>query len=244
MNSYIRNYRHTYEQPLKRPRNLFLLDFGMSTLPPSSPSDHYDYAAIGIGVLIVFIAMVLVAGIAASVLVQTSTILEMQALKTGQETINVVASGITVEAVTGHNSSGQIDKLALELTAKAGSPDIDLGETIVEISDSDTKKVLRYSNNYTNQSSIDGTIFINGDFGNDSHFGIIVLQDADESCLQTNPIINYGDHVVISLDANQLFNKIAPRVDVFGQIICEEGASGIIGFTTPASLSHTVVSLQ
>ena len=58
-------------------------------------------AAIGIGVLIVFIAMVLVAGIAASVLVQTSTTLEMQALKTGSETVDQVASGIMIEGVEG-----------------------------------------------------------------------------------------------------------------------------------------------
>jgi len=44
-----------------------------------------------------------VAGIAASVLISTSTNLEMQALKTGQENIAEVASGIKVESVEGYN---------------------------------------------------------------------------------------------------------------------------------------------
>ena len=62
-----------------------------------------DVGAIGIGAMIVFIAMVLVAGIAASVLISTSTNLEMQALKTGQENIAEVASGLRVESIEGFN---------------------------------------------------------------------------------------------------------------------------------------------
>jgi flagellin FlaB len=216
----------------------------MSQSPPSSPSDHCDIASVGIGALIVFIAMVLVAGIAASVLVQSSTQLEMQALRTGQETINEVASGIKVEGIGGHNSSGLIDKIAIEITANAGSPDVDLGASIVEISDSTTKFVLNYNNDFTNQSSVNGDLFSNGNFGDSTHFGIIVLQDADESCTQTNPIINYGDHIAISVNANAIFNSLAARTDVSGLIVCEEGSPGIIGFSVPASISTAVVILQ
>ena len=71
-----------------------------------------DVGSIGIGAMIVFIAMVLVAGIAASVLIQTSTTLETQALATGSETTDEVSGGIAVFDVEGHVST-DIDGLAM-----------------------------------------------------------------------------------------------------------------------------------
>ena len=101
-----------------------------------------DVGSIGIGAMIVFIAMVLVAGIAASVLIQTSTNLEAQALATGRETTAEVASGLAVSKISGNNSSGQIQYLAIIIRPRAGSADIDLGEAVIEISDSTTKNFL------------------------------------------------------------------------------------------------------
>jgi archaeal flagellin FlaB len=209
-----------------------------------------DNAAIGIGVLIVFIAMVLVAGIAASVLVQTSTTLEMQALKTGSQTVDQVASGIMIEGIEGFNSSGSVIRLALELKPRAGSPDIDLSTTVVEISDSETKYVLEYdSTTFTLSNDTNGDIFSSsyyptgtgtGDALN--KFGVIVLQDADDSCTSGNPVINFGDHVILSI--GDAFAGISPRTDVFGQVIAEEGSPGIIGFRTPESYTEDVLELQ
>jgi archaeal flagellin FlaB len=205
-------------------------------------------AAIGIGVLIVFIAMVLVAGIAASVLVQTSTQLEMQALRTGSQTIHQVASGIKVEGIEGFNNNGVITRLALEITPRAGSPDIDLSETIIEISDSTTKYVLEYdSSKFTESNKTLGHVFTNSfypssDSDNKTTFGIIVLQDADGSCTSGNPVINFGDHVILAV--GDAFDGVAPRTNMFGQIIAEEGAPGIIGFRTPESYTVAVLDLQ
>ncbi len=203
-------------------------------------------ASIGIGAMIVFIAMVLVAGIAATVLIQTSTSLEMQALKTGSQTTSEVSTGVLVESVEGYNSSGSIVRLALEIKARAGSPDIDLLQSVVEISDSATKYVLTYdSSTYTNKTSINGDIFSSGYYPSGSKttkFGIIVLQDADGSVTSTNPIINFGDHVIIAVD--DAFSGIAPRTDVFGMVIAEEGAPGVFGFRTPESYTDPIMELQ
>ncbi len=209
-----------------------------------------DNAAIGIGVLIVFIAMVLVAGIAASVLVQTSTTLEMQALKTGSQTVEQVASGIMIEGIEGYNSSGSVIRLALELKPRAGSPDIDLATTVIEISDSETKYVLEYdSTTFTLSNDTNGDLFTAGYYpaGTGSgdainKYGVIVLQDADDSCTSGNPVINFGDHVILSI--GDAFSGISPRTNVFGQVISEEGSPGIIGFRTPESYTEDVLELQ
>jgi flagellin FlaB len=208
-----------------------------------------DYGSIGIGAMIVFIAMVLVAGIAASVLIQTSTTLEMQALKTGSQTTSEVASGIMIQGIEGYNDSGAgaISLLALEIKARAGSPDIDLSQVVVEISDSDTKYVLGYdSSTFTDKEEVDGQLFTSSFYpgvgSETTKFGVIVLQDADGSVTSGNPIINFGDHVVVAID--DAFSGIAPRTDVFGMVISEEGAPGIIGFRTPESFTDAVMELQ
>ena len=206
--------------------------------------NNNEFGSIGIGAMIVFIAMVLVAGIAASVLIQTSTRLEMQALKTGAETTDEVASGIKVEGIEGYNSSGSITKMAVEITSRAGSPDIDLAQAVLEVSDSSSKYVLRYGNYVTTTENVDGSVFDVSNFGDADDFDIIVMQDADDSCTTNNPVINFGDHVILAVDSNAVFSGISPRTDVFGMVVSEEGAPGIIGFTSPQSYTEDVMELQ
>ncbi len=55
----------------------------------------------GVGTMIIFIAMVLVAAVAASVLISTANTVREQAQNTGDQAINNVASGFVVQDVTG-----------------------------------------------------------------------------------------------------------------------------------------------
>lgn len=201
-----------------------------------------DIGAMGIGALIIFIAMVLVAGIAASVLIQTSTTLEMQTLKTGTQTTYAIASGILLEGVEGYNTSGTIDKLAFEIRARAGSPDIDLNTTVIEISDSENKYVLRYGGVVTLSNETSGDVFTSAFYpsGGDeiTKFYVIVLQDADDSCTSATPVINFGDHVILAVGdvfGGNSNGGLKPRIEVMGQIIPEEGSPAIISFRTPES---------
>jgi len=211
-----------------------------------------DVGSIGIGAMIVFIAMVLVAGIAASVLIQTSTKLESQAMETGQKTIKEVASGLAVYDIEGRVASAKVIQLAICLRARAGSGDIDLNETFVELSDTSVKIILGYTgqaDGWNDSGSGVDSIFTATCFpAAANRYGILVMEDADGSVTQFNPTINRGDKVLLCINTTYCFTSasgIAVRTDIFGAVVAEEGSPGIISFTTPASYgSAAVVDLQ
>jgi flagellin FlaB len=210
-----------------------------------------ENASIGIGAMIVFIAMVLVAGIAASVLIQTSTTLESQAMATGRETTDEVAGGIAVFDVEGHVNT-DIDALAITVRPRAGSPDIDLNETIILLSDGTDKVLLTYDyadpqDGHFNATvgNDDGDVFgVNYSDLTNEEFGILVLRDPDSSLSRYSPVINRGDKVILTVDTNECFSDIGERTDVFGYVYPEHGSPGVISFRTPASYSDTVYDLQ
>jgi len=206
-----------------------------------------DVGSIGIGAMIVFIAMVLVAGIAASVLIQTSTQLESQALATGQETTAEVSSGLEVVDIDGYIQGSVVYYCAITIRPRAGSADIDLAQTVIEISDSATKNFLTYDDTtHEPAADVDGDIFAHAHFiDSNTQFSIIVLEDADGSCAsETSAVINSGDYVILGVNTSNAFSGLSPRDDCWGLVMPEEGSPGVINFKCPASFTTTVVELQ
>ncbi len=206
--------------------------------------------SMGIGAMIIFIAMVLVAGIAASVLVQVANTLQMQALFTGQETIEEVSTGIAVVDVEGHvdNASNGINRIGIGVRARAGTNEIDLNQTKIELATNDTKMVLSYQSSAHASSPAATGIFDTAAFGLAANeFGIIVIEDADGS-LSANtaiPIINRGDYVMLTVATNVTFSPgLAERIEIWGNLIPEIGSWGIIAFRTPSTYVKEVYDLQ
>ena len=87
-----------------------------------------EEALVGIGTLIIFIAMILIAAVAATVLINTAEELQARAKTVGTQTIREVSAGISVESVTGYTDEDKtkIQYLALTIRPRAGSKDIDL----------------------------------------------------------------------------------------------------------------------
>ena len=102
--------------------------------------DEEERGQVGIGTLIVFIAMVLVAAIAAGVLINTAGFLQTQAETTGEESTEEVSDRIQVESVITEVESGpQINAIAIDVSLASGSNPIDITSATLEwIGDSDS----------------------------------------------------------------------------------------------------------
>ena len=104
-----------------------------------------DRGQVGIGTLIVFIAMVLVAAIAAGVLINTAGFLQNQAEDTGTESTEQVADNLNVITEVGEvgqdsgdSSTDQIHELRVGVQPAAGADDINLAELSLQyVSDDD-----------------------------------------------------------------------------------------------------------
>ena len=202
--------------------------------------------ATGIGTLIVFIAMVLVAAVAAAVLINTSGFLQQKAMATGRESTEQVASGIQILQILGMHNGSNINKMAIFISPNAGSAPIDLSQAVVTLSDGNVKRVLKYNESIFANISDGGSVFDNPVWNNlsSNDFGIIVIQDADHSCKASTPVINKGDIVAIIVNTTGL--SMGPRSTITGEVIPEFGAPGVISFTTPATYLDTqqVIQLQ
>ena len=78
---------------------------------------------VGIGTLIVFIAMVLIAAVVASVLITTSENLQSRAKTVGTATIREVSAGLAIEDIAGYTNADKtiIEYLALTIRTLRGS---------------------------------------------------------------------------------------------------------------------------
>jgi flagellin FlaB len=95
--------------------------------------DEEERGQVGIGTLIVFIAMVLVAAIAAGVLINTAGFLQTQAEATGEESTSQVSDRLQIVSTSGDLSGGApVTDLRFIVATAPGSSAIDLSQTTAQ----------------------------------------------------------------------------------------------------------------
>ena len=209
---------------------------------------------IGIGTLIVFIAMVLVAAVAASVLIQTTQTLQQKAYKVAGETIDEVSSGLRFDDSLGYTNSNKthIQYIAFTITTRAGSGYIDLENVFVTLQN-DNLTVLHFDENIVAANVSRYGVFhtLDNSLLNSTKFGIIAIHDSDYS-ISSSHGMNFGDSafIVVNVSAalysgNTSFDQtgLEPREELSGNIMPEIGVSASFDIKAPVVFLHRIVDL-
>jgi flagellin FlaB len=184
-------------------------------------TDDRERGQVGIGTLIVFIALVLVAAIAAGVLINTAGFLQNQAESTGQESTNQVTQSLNVQSQLGTvTSSGTVDEIELTVAKSPGSGPINV-----------TKSTIQYVSPYGAETLVGD---VQGDItaGTSTAFYVEsndVLQDS------TSPI---DIHILLSDSApTAAMEDLEPGDEVELTIVTPSGGQSTVVATVPQPLT-------
>ena len=147
----------------------------------NSDSDRrrWDRGQVGIGTLIVFIAMVLVAAIAAGVLINTAGFLQSKSEAAGQQSGDQVTNRLEVASATGSVDQGTSQVTDVDVTVKQapGAENVDLRNVTVSWVESGGTFKLVSDEVDSSATSADG------------RFAVTAFKDSDDSA----PVLNDPD---------------------------------------------------
>jgi flagellin-like protein len=188
--------------------------------------DDPDRGQVGIGTLIVFIAMVLVAAIAAGVLINTAGFLQTQSEQTGEQSTQQVTDRLEPVSKTGIVSgSDEIETIELTVQKAPGASDINVSAATLEF----------IGPGGTDRIAMDAT--------GSGLQGFSEVQDEQESISSTNSdtqILNdEADRLVIELDVSAFSSNsnLRPGEEATIRINSQSGSTSVIRIQVPQSLS-------
>jgi len=178
----------------------------------------------GIGTLIIFIGIILVAAVAAMVLISTSGSLQQRALSTGKETEEGISTGADIFSVVGRNASdGKFDTLELLMRLNPGSGGIKLNSSLITIDTKNTFQRLIYGGTNT--------------IGTTSIFNVTYLQNGSNNQAD---YLTEGDVIKAQMVVNR---NISESETVRIRFIPRIGTTTEVEFTTPDVMTTVRVTL-
>jgi len=189
-------------------------------------TDEEERGQVGIGTLIVFIAMVLVAAIAAGVLINTAGFLQSKSQETGQQSSKQVSDRVQEVATVGNvTDSGTIDIVNVTVTQAPGAGEIDIqNATVTWIGPSGTNQLTSTTQNYTA-----------GGGPSADEFSYIAVKDSDGS---DNVLNDADDRLNLVFDTTAINGELNEGQEVTIKINTMAGATTSIRFTVPESLGN------
>ena len=155
-----------------------------------------DRGQVGIGTLIVFIAMVLVAAIAAGVLINTAGFLQTQAEATGEESTSQVSDRIQLVSQSGNVTGAQeVDQLQFVVAKAPGSGYIDLNQTTIEFVGSQGQATVQVENLVTDVENILGA---ENDVLTDSSDRALVTVDVTSADVEGYSALDEGERLAVT----------------------------------------------
>ncbi|ELZ20109.1 flagellin [Haloterrigena salina JCM 13891] len=189
-----------------------------------------DRGQVGIGTLIVFIAMVLVAAIAAGVLINTAGTLQSQASDTGSETQEAVANQVEVVHASGNvDAAGDyVDQVNMTIMKSAGSGAIDLSSMTVQYTSDKDDVTLTYNDSATPATLSSGTEFATAN----------ITGSGDDT-----ELLNTNDRVKLSIDVASINggNGLAGGGSATVSLVDQSGAQFTYGISVPSTFGDKQV---
>jgi flagellin-like protein len=187
------------------------------------PNNDTERGQVGIGTLIIFIAMVLVAAVAAGVLINTAGLLESTASDTGQDSQAQVSNQLTVVSAVGEVNSGNVTELNFTVMKSAGSGDIDLANATVQYQSTDKAETLSFSDT----AGANAFVVYNTDGATElTVSNDLVLSDQDERKV-----------ISVDLTSGALDDELEEGEEATVTFVDQSGASTIYGVNVPDTVS-------
>jgi flagellin FlaB len=187
-----------------------------------------DRGQVGIGTLIVFIAMVLVAAIAAGVLINTAGFLQSSAEESGEQASNQVTNRLVEVGTVGTVDGGQVDSVDITMRLAPGSNDVDLdGATMQWVT-------AGSSNNLVSDQSDDVD-------NADGVFSYETLRDDDGSITNDNTLNDPVDRAIVTIgldgDSNNITSQLDGGESASLTVSTQSGGETTLTLVVPDSLS-------